>query len=93
MVDIKRYKQKMDDELMSKVPSTSKALGSESFFFFFFLLGVGAATAKMLTSHFPNKISLDPGMLPILLPTRQQDRQHPVTTAVCIGHQPRRTHV
>lgn len=84
----------MDDELMSKVPSTSKALGSESFLvFFFFLLGVGAATAKMLTSHFPTKISLDPGMLPTLLPTRQQDRQQPVTTAVCIGHQSRRTHV
>lgn len=70
MGDIKRYKQKVDDDLMSKVPSTSKTLGSERIFFF--LLGVGAATAKMLAFHFLNKIRLDPEMLPTLLPTRQR---------------------
>lgn len=33
-----------------------------------FLLGVGTRV-NMLTLHFPNKIRLDPGMLPTPLPT------------------------
>lgn len=53
MVDIKRYKQKMDDELMSKVPSTSKALGSESFFGYF-SAGGGRSNSKDVDISFSN---------------------------------------